>query len=228
MVYYTNVNSSITNTLYINQDTFAEASITIKENIFGSSGWGMQITLPNARAARDYYKYQMQMYINGTLIDGTSAGQHSGGDELYFSILYIGVTVESIEFKIIYTDNYICDEDVIVNLASGANTQISCPSFMPNMQYKFIFEIGGVIDTVNGITPGAGKYVTDALTISNGSNKLFVLTLLGVTMGTLYLQYDSDDNIFLYTSSGGLGFYTSITLTGVIAVPMTTLSLQDI
>ena len=81
-----------------------------------------------------------------------------------------------------------------------------------------------VIDTVKGVTPGAGKYVTDALTISNGSNKLFVSRLQGVTMGTLYLQYDSDDNIFLYTSSGGLGFYTSLTLTGVIAVPMTTLS----
>lgn len=169
----------------------------------------------------------MQMSINGTVIDGTAGGQKGGDTDIYFSAIYSGVTVKSIEFKIIYTDNYVCDEDVIVNLASGANTQIFCPSFMPNMQYKFIFEIGGVIDTVNGVTPGAGKYITDALTISNGSNKLFVSRLLDVTMGTLYLQYDSDDNIFLYTSSGGLGFYTSITLTGVIAVPMTTLSLQD-
>lgn len=169
----------------------------------------------------------MQMSINGTVIDGTAGGQKGGDTDIYFSAIYSGVTVKSIEFKIIYTDNYVCDEDVIVNLASGANTQIFCPSFMPNMQYKFIFEIGGVIDTVNGVTPGAGKHITDALTISNGSNKLFVSRLLNVTMGTLYLQYDSDDNIFLYTSSGGLGFYTSITLTGVIAVPMTTLSLQD-
>lgn len=227
VVYYTNVDSSITNTLYINQDTFAEASITIKENVFGSSGWGMQITLPNARAARDYYKYQMQMYINGTLIDGTSAGQHSGGDELYFSILYIGVTVESIEFKIIYTDNYICDEDVIINLANGANTQIFCPSFMPDTQYKFIFEIGEPISTVSGISPSQGKYITDPISITNGSNTIFRATLTEVTLGTLYLQYDSDDNIYFYSSSGGLGFYTSLTLTGVIAVPMTTLSLQD-
>lgn len=224
MVYYTNVDSSITNTLYINQDTFAEASITIKENVFGSSGWGMQITLPNARAARDYYKYQMQMYINGTLIDGTSAGQHSGGDELYFSILHIGITVESIEFKIIYTDNYVCDEDVIINLANGANTQIFCPSFMPDTQYKFIFEIGEPISTVSGISPSQGKYITDPISITNGSNTIFRATLTEVTLGTLYLQYDSDDNIYFYNSSGGLAFYTSLTLTGVIAVPMSTLS----
>lgn len=132
--------------------------------------------------------------------------------------------VETINLRIIYLDNYVCDEDVVVNLANGANTQIFCPSFIPNMQYKFIFEIGGVIDVAKGVTPGVGKYVTDALTISNGSNKLFVSILQNVTIGILYLQYNSDDNIFLYTSSEGLGFYTSITLTGVIAVPMTTLS----
>lgn len=164
------------------------------------------------------------MSINGTVIDGTAEGQKGGDTDIYFSAIYSEVTVKSIEFKIIYTDNYVCDEDVIVNLASGANTQIFCPSFMPNMQYKFIFEIGGVINTANGVTPGVGKYITDALTISNGSNSIFVAKLASVKLGELYLQYDSDDNIYFYSSSKGLGFYTSLTLTGVIAVPMTTLS----
>ena len=162
------------------------------------------------------------MSINGIVIDSAATAQ-SEGEQIVFSIIYMQQNIETINLRIVYLDNYVCDEDVVVNLANGANTQIFCPSFIPNMQYKFIFEIGGVIDTVKGVTPGAGKYVTDALTISNGSNKLFVSRLQGVTMETLYLQYDSDDNIFLYTSSGGLGFYTSITLTGVIAVPMTTL-----
>lgn len=224
VVYYQNSNTSIFKSLFINQNTFTKTSFIIKENIFDYAGWGIQITVPNNRAAKYYDRYQMQMSINGTVIDGTAGGQKDGDTDIYFSAIYYGVTVKSIEFKIIYTDNYVCDEDVIVNLASGANTQIFCPSFMPNMQYKFIFEIGGVIDAANSVTPGAGKHITDALTISNGSNKLFVSILLNVTVGILYLQYDSDDNIFLYTSSEGLGFYTSITLTGVIAVPMTTRS----
>ena len=185
----------------------------------------MQVFIPNTRVSRDAYKYGIQMSINGIFID--TAPAQSEEKQIIFSIIYVQQNIETINLRIIYLDNYVCDEDVVVNLANGANTQIFCPSFIPNMQYKFIFEIGGVIDTVKGVTPGAGKYVTDALTISNGSNKLFVSRLQGVTMGTLYLQYDSDDNIFLYTSSGGLGFYTSLTLTGVIAVPMTTLSLQD-
>lgn len=224
VVYYQNSNTSIFKSLFINQNTFTKTSFIIKENIFDYAGWGIQITVPNNRAAKYYDRYQMQMSINGTVIDGTADGQKGGDTDIYFSAIYSGVTVKSIEFKIIYTDNYVCDEDVIVNLASGANTQIFCPSFMPNMQYKFIFEIGGVINTANGVTPGAGKYITDALTISNGSNSIFVAKLASVKLGELYLQYDSDDNIYFYSSSGGLGFYTSLTLTGVIAVPMTTLS----
>lgn len=224
VVYYQNSNTSIFKSLFINQNTFTKTSFIIKENIFDYAGWGIQITVPNNRAAKYYDRYQMQMSINGTVIDVTAGGQKGGDTDIYFSAIYSGVTVKSIEFKIIYTDNYVCDEDVIVNLASGANTQIFCPSFMPNMQYKFIFEIGGVINTVNGVTPGAGKYITDALTISNGSNSIFVAKLASVKLGELYLQYDSDDNIYFYSSSGGLGLYTSLTLTGVIAVPMTTLS----
>lgn len=224
VVYYQNSNTSIFKSLFINQNTFTKTSFIIKENIFDYAGWGIQITVPNNRAAKYYDRYQMQMSINGTVIDVTAEGQKGGDTDIYFSAIYSGVTVKSIEFKIIYTDNYVCDEDVIVNLASGANTQIFCPSFMPNMQYKFIFEIGGVINTANGVTPGAGKYITDALTISNGSNSIFVAKLASVKLGELYLQYDSDDNIYFYSSSGGLGFYTSLTLTGVIAVPMTTLS----
>lgn len=224
VVYYQNSNTSIFKSLFINQNTFTKTSFIIKENIFDYAGWGIQITVPNNRAAKYYDRYQMQMSINGTVIDGTAGGQKGGDTDIYFSAIYSGVTVKSIEFKIIYTDNYVCDEDVIVNLASGANTQIFCPSFMPNMQYKFIFEIGGVINTANGVTPGAGKYITDALTISNGSNSIFVAKLASVKLGELYLQYDSDDNIYFYSSSRGLGFYTSLTLTGVIAVPMTTLS----
>lgn len=227
VVYYQNSNTSIFKSLFINQNTFTKTSFIIKENIFDYAGWGIQITVPNNRAAKYYDRYQMQMSINGTVIDSTALGQKGGDTDIYFSTIYSGVTVKSIEFKIIYTDNYVCDEDVIVNLASGANTQIFCPSFMPNMQYKFIFEIGGVINTANGVTPGAGKYITDALTISNGSNSIFVAKLASVKLGELYLQYDSDDNIYFYSSSRGLGFYTSLTLTGVIAVPMTTLSLQD-
>lgn len=163
------------------------------------------------------------MSINGIVIDDVASAQ-SEGEQTVFSIIYVQQNVETINLSIVYLDTYVCDEDVVVNLANGANTQIFCPSFIPNVQYKFIFEIGGVIDTFKGVTPGAGKYVTDALTISNGTNKLFVSRLQGVTMGTLYLRYDSDDIIFLYASSGGLGFYTSLTLTGVIAVPMTDLS----
>lgn len=166
------------------------------------------------------------MSINGIVIDTPGSGQ-SDKEQIIFSIIYVQQNVETINLRIVYLDNYVCDEDVVVNLANVANTQIFCPSFIPNMQYKFIFEIGGVIDTAKSITPGAGNYVTDALTISNGYNKLFVSRLQDVTMGTLYLRYDSDDNIFLHTSPGGLGFYTSLTLTGVIAVPMTILSLQD-
>lgn len=224
VVYYQNSNTSIFKSLFINQNTFTKTSFIIKENIFDYAGWGIQITVPNNRAAKYYDRYQMQMSINGTVIDGTAEGQKGGDTDIYFSAIYSGVTVKSIEFKIIYTDNYVCDEDVIVNLASGANTQIFCPSFMPNMQYKFIFEIGGVINTVKSVTPGVGKYITDALTISNGSNSIFVAKLDSVKLGELYLQYDSDDNIYFYSSSKGLGFYTSLTLTGVIAVPMTTLS----
>lgn len=224
VVYYQNNDTSIFKSLFINQNTFTKTSFIIKENIFDYAGWLIKITVPNNRAAKYYNRYQMQMSLNGTVIDGTASGQNDEDTDIYFSVVYYGVTVKSIEFKIIYTDNYVCDEDVIVNLASGANTQIFCPSFMPNMQYKFIFEIGGVINTVKGVTPGVGKYITDALTISNGSNSIFVAKLGSVKLGELYLQYDSDDNIYFYSSSKGLGFYTSLTLTGVIAVPMTTLS----
>ncbi len=223
-VFLTNNYGSITDTYEFNSSQLTDFSFIDKKGAIGDpSGWGMQVRIPNTRASRDAYKYGIQMSINGIVIDTVATAQ-SEGEQIVFSIIYMQQNIETINLRIVYLDNYVCDEDVVVNLANGANTQIFCPSFIPNMQYKFIFEIGGVIDTVKGVTPGAGKYVTDALTISNGSNKLFVSRLQGVTMGTLYLQYDSDDNIFLYTSSGGLGFYTSLTLTGVIAVPMTTLS----
>lgn len=223
-VFLTNTYGSITDTYEFNSSQLTDFSFIDKKGAIGDpSGWGMQVRIPNTRASRDAYKYGIQMSINGIVIDTVAIAQ-SEGEQIVFSIIYMQQNIETINLRIVYLDNYVCDEDVVVNLANGANTQIFCPSFIPNMQYKFIFEIGGVIDTVKGVTPGAGKYVTDALTISNGSNKLFVSRLQGVTMGTLYLQYDSDDNIFLYTSSGGLGFYTSLTLTGVIAVPMTTLS----
>lgn len=223
-VFLTNAYGSITDTYEFNSSQLTDFSFIDKKGAIGDpSGWGMQVRIPNTRASRDAYKYGIQMSINGIVID-TAATAQSEGEQIVFSIIYVQQNIETINLRIVYLDNYVCDEDVVVNLANGANTQIFCPSFIPNMQYKFIFEIGGVIDTVKGVTPGAGKYVTEALTISNGSNKLFVSRLQGVTMGTLYLQYDSDDNIFLYTSSGGLGFYTSLTLTGVIAVPMTTLS----
>lgn len=223
-VFLTNNYGSITDTYEFNSSQLTDFSFIDKKGAIGDpSGWGMQVRIPNTRASRDAYKYGIQMSINGIVIDTVATAQ-SEGEQIVFSIIYVQQNIETINLRIVYLDNYVCDEDVVVNLANGANTQIFCPSFIPNMQYKFIFEIGGVIDTVKGVTPGAGKYVTDALTISNGSNKLFVSRLQGVTMGTLYLQYDSDDNIFLYTSSGGLGFYTSLTLTGVIAVPMTTLS----
>lgn len=223
-VFLTNNYGSITDTYEFNSSQLTDFSFIDKKGAIGDpSGWGMQVRIPNTRASRDAYKYGIQMSINGIVID-TAATAQSEGEQIVFSIIYMQQNIETINLRIVYLDNYVCDEDVVVNLANGANTQIFCPSFIPNMQYKFIFEIGGVIDTVKGVTPGAGKYVTDALTISNGSNKLFVSRLQSVTMGTLYLQYDSDDNIFLYTSSGGLGFYTSLTLTGVIAVPMTTLS----
>lgn len=222
-VYWQNNDGSITDTYNFYSSQLTDFSFIDKKGAIGDpSGWGMQVRIPNTRASRDAYKYGLQMSINGIVIDAATA--QSEGEQIAFSIIYVQQNIETINLRIVYLDNYVCDEDVVVNLANGANTQIFCPSFIPNMQYKFIFEIGGVIDTVKGVTPGAGKYVTDALTISNGSNKLFVSRLQGVTMGTLYLQYDSDDNIFLYTSSGGLGFYTSLTLTGVIAVPMTTLS----
>lgn len=220
-VFLTNTYWSITDTYEFNSSQLTDFSFIDKKGAIGDpSGWGIQVRIPNTRASRDAYKYGIQMSINGIVIDTAIA--QSEGEQIVFSIIYMQQNIETINLRIVYLDNYVCDEDVVVNLANGANTQIFCPSFIPNMQYKFIFEIGGVIDTVKGVTPGAGKYVTDALTISNGSNKLFVSRLQGVTMGTLYLQYDSDDNIFLYTSSGGLGFYTSITLTGVIAVPMPT------
>lgn len=223
-VFLTNAYGSITDTYEFNSSQLTDFSFIDKKGAIGDpSGWGMQVRIPNTRASRDAYKYGIQMSINGIVID-TAATAQSEEEQVVFSIIYMQQNIETINLRIVYLNNYVCDEDVVVNLANGANTQIFCPSFIPNMQYKFIFEIGGVIDTVKGVTPGAGKYVTDALTISNGSNKLFVSRLQGVTMGTLYLQYDSDDNIFLYTSSGGLGFYTSLTLTGVIAVPMTTLS----
>lgn len=223
-VFLTNNYGSITDTYEFNSSQLTDFSFIDKKGAIGDpSGWGMQVRIPNTRAARDAYKYGIQMSINGIVIDTAGTAQLER-EQIVFSIIYVQQNIETINLRIVYLDNYVCDEDVVVNLANGANTQIFCPSFIPNMQYKFIFEIGGVIDTVKGVTPGAGKYVTDALTISNGSNKLFVSRLQGVTMGTLYLQYDSDDNIFLYTSSGGLGFYTSLTLTGVIAVPMTTLS----
>lgn len=223
-VFLTNTYGSITDTYEFNSSQLTDFSFIDKKGAIGDPrGWGMQVRIPNTRASRDAYKYGIQMSINGIVIDTVATAQ-SEGEQIVFSIIYVQQNIETINLRIVYLDNYVCDEDVVVNLANGANTQIFCPSFIPNMQYKFIFEIGGVIDTVKGVTPGAGKYVTDALTISNGSNKLFVSRLQGVTMGTLYLQYDSDDNIFLYTSSGGLGFYTSLTLTGVIAVPMTTLS----
>lgn len=223
-VFLTNAYWSITDTYEFNSSQLTDFSFIDKKGAIGDpSGWGMQVRIPNTRASRDAYKYGIQMSINGIVIDTVATAQ-SEGEQIVFSIIYVQQNIETINLRIVYLDNYVCDEDVVVNLANGANTQIFCPSFMPNMQYKFIFEIGGVIDTVKGVTPGAGKYVTDALTISNGSNKLFVSRLQGVTMGTLYLQYDSDDNIFLYTSSEGLGFYTSLTLTGVIAVPITTLS----
>lgn len=228
LVYYQNSNTSIFKSLFINQDTFTKTSFIIRENIFDYAGWGIQVTIPNTRSARDYYKYQMQMFINGVLVDGTAAGQKGGDTEIYFSALYYGVTVESVEFKIIYTDNYVCDEDVIINLANGANTQIFCPSFMPDTQYKFIFEIGEVINSnFEKITPAPGRYITEALSINNGSNSIFVVKLNLVKLGELYLQYDSADNIYFYPNSGGILSYTSITLTGVIAVPMSTLSLQD-
>ncbi len=223
-VFLTNADESITDTYEFNSSQLTDFSFIDKKGAIGDpSGWGMQVRIPNTRASRDAYKYGIQMSINGIVIDTVATAQ-SEGEQIVFSIIYVQQNIETINLRIVYLDNYVCDEDVVVNLANGANTQIFCPSFIPNMQYKFIFEIGGVIDIVKGVTPGAGKYVTDALTISNGSNKLFVSRLQSVTMGTLYLQYDSDDNIFLYTSSGGLGFYTSLTLTGVIAVPMTTLS----
>ncbi len=223
-VFLTNAYGSITDTYEFNSSQLTDFSFIDKKGAIGDpSGWGMQVRIPNTRASRDAYKYGIQMSINGIVIDPVATAQ-SEEEQIVFSIIYMQQNIETINLRIVYLDNYVCDEDVVVNLANGANTQIFCPSFIPNMQYKFIFEIGGVIDTVKGVTPGAGKYVTDALTISNGSNKLFVSRLQDVTIGTLYLQYDSDDNIFLYTSSGGLGFYTSLTLTGVIAVPMTTLS----
>lgn len=226
-VFLTNTYGSITDTYEFNSSQLTDFSFIDKKGAIGDpSGWGIQVRIPNTRASRDAYKYGIQMSINGIVIDTVATAQ-SEGEQIVFSIIYMQQNIETINLRIVYLDNYVCDEDVVVNLASGANTQIFCPSFMPNMQYKFIFEIGGVINTANGVTPGAGKYITDALTISNGSNSIFVAKLASVKLGELYLQYDSDDNIYFYSSSGGLGFYTSLTLTGVIAVPMTTLSLQD-
>lgn len=226
-VFLSNNYGSITDTYKFNSSQLTGFSFIDKKGALRDPiCWGIQVFIPNARTSRDAYKYGIKMSINGILLDPVASAQ-SEGEQVMFSIIYVQQNVETINLRIVYLDNYVCDEDVVVNLANGANTQIFCPSFIPNMQYMFIFEIGGVIDTVKSVTPGAGKYITDALTISNGFNKLFVSRLQDVTMGTLYLQYDSDDNIFLHTSPGGLGFYTSITLTGVIAVPMTTLS-QDI
>lgn len=225
VVYYQNSNTSIFKSLFINQNTFTKTSFIIKENIFDYAGWGIQITVPNNRAAKYYDRYQMQMSINGTVIDGTAGGQKGGDTDIYFSAIYSGVTVKSIEFKIIYTDNYVCDEDVIINLASGANTQIFCPSFMPDTQYKFIFEIGELItDDLKGTTPAPGKYITEAKSIVNGNNTMFVPEWNHNKLAILYLTYDSDDNVYFHPGNEGLGLYRSLTLTGVIAVPMTTLS----
>ena len=159
------------------------------------------------------------MSINGTVIDSTALGQKGGDTDIYFSAIYYRVTVKSIEFKIIYTDNYVCDEDVKINLASGANTQIFCPSFMPGTQYKFIFELGELItDDLKGTTPAPGKYITEAKPIINGNNTIFVPELLHNRLAILYLTYDSDDNIYFHSGSEGFGLYRSVTLTGVIAV----------
>lgn len=223
-VFLTNTYGSITDTYEFNSPQLTDFSFIDKKGAIGDpSGWGMQVRIPNTRASRDAYKYGIQMSINGIVIDTVATAQ-SEGEQIVFSIIYMQQNIETINLRIVYLDNYVCDEDVVVNLANGANTQIFCPSFMPNMQYKFIFEIGGVINAANSVTPGVGKYITDALTISNGSNSIFVAKLASVKLGELYLQYDSDDNIYFYSSSKGLGFYTSLTLTGVIAVPMTTLS----
>lgn len=224
-VFLTNTYGSITDTYEFNSSQLTDFSFIDKKGAIGDpSGWGIQVSIPNTRASRDAYKYGIQMSINGIVIDPVATAQ-SEGEQVVFSIIYMQQNIETINLRIVYLDNYVYDEDVVVDLANGAHTQIFCPSFIPNMQYKFIFEIGEVTDTVkNDVTPGAGKYVTDALTISNGSNKLFVSRLQGVIKGTLYLQYDSDDNIFLYPSSGRLLYYTSLTLTGVIAVPMPALS----
>ena len=164
------------------------------------------------------------MSINGIVIDTVATAQ-SEGEQIVFSIIYMQQNIETINLRIVYLDNYVCDEDVIINLASGANTQIFCPSFMPDTQYKFIFEIGELItDDLKGTTPAPGTYTTEAKSIVNGNNTMFVSELNHNKLAILYLTYDSDDNIYFHSGSGGLGLYRSVTLTGVIAVPMTTLS----
>lgn len=218
-VYYQNNDASIVKTLFINQNTFTKTSFIIKENVFDYVGWGMKITVPNNRAAKYCDRYEMQISINGTVIDGTAGGQQEDTG-IGFAAIYYGVTVKSIEFKTIYTDNYVCDEDVIINLASGANTQIFCPSFMPDTQYKFIFELGELTNDLNGTTPAPGTYTTEAKSIVNGNNTMFIPEFNHNKLAILYLTYDSDDNIYFHSGSAGFGVYRSVTLTGVIAVPM--------
>lgn len=187
----------------------------------------MQVRIPNTRASRDTYKYGIQMSINGIVIDSVGTAQ-SDGEQIVFSIIYVQQNIETINLRIVYLDNYVCDEDVIINLASGANTQIFCPSFMPDTQYKFIFELGELItDDLNGTTPAPGTYTTEAKPIVNGKNTMFIPEFNHNKLAILYLTYDSDDNIYFHSGSAGFGVYRSVTLTGVIAVPMTTLSLQD-
>jgi hypothetical protein len=164
------------------------------------------------------------MSINGIVIDTVATAQ-SEGEQIVFSIIYMQQNIETINLRIVYLDNYVCDEDVVVNLASGANTQIFCPSFMPDTQYKFIFEIGELItDDLKGTTPAPGKYITEAKSIINGDNTMFISELIHNKLAILYLTYDSDDNVYFHPGSAGLGLYRSVTLTGVIAVPMSTLS----
>lgn len=221
-VYWQNNDGSITDTYNFYSSQLTDFSFVDKKGVISPSGWAMQIKVPNTRASRDAYKYGIQMSINGIIIGSVTA--QSVGEQIEFTIMYVQQNIETIDLKIVYTDNYICDEDVVINLVKDAQTQISCPSFMPNMQYKFVFEIGELTDpTYEYVIPKTGKYVTEALTIVNGTNNLLKFTINNVVLTYIKLQYDSDDNIYLY-SNNGVPFFNSITLTGVIAVPMTTLS----
>lgn len=217
---YMTYDYSIQNTLEIIQNSFTKSTNTIQEKVFTADGWGIIIQIPNARGARDYYKYQIEVYGDGKLL-GTGGGQQED-DLLDFAILCENPIGKTIDIKVIYTDNYVCDEDVKINLASGANTQIFCPSFMPDTQYKFIFELGELItDDLKGTTPAPGKYITEAKPIVNGNNTMFVPEFLHNRLAILYLTYDSDDNIYFHSGSEGFGLYRSVTLTGVIAVKQT-------